>query len=50
MFAALAKRIRREKGEDSRIEILTNDSGPDQARTLRVEKEKQIGVCKYEGI
>jgi hypothetical protein len=48
MFQALAKRIRKEKGEESRIELMRGpEHTPDQSRTLRIEKEKQIGVCKY---
>jgi hypothetical protein len=50
MFQALAKRIRRQKGEDSTLNLVREESSTSsqvQARTLRIEKEKQIGVCKY---
>lgn len=53
MFQALAKRIRREKGEDSRVLLRERRNDEEaavkaaEARTERIEKEKQIGVCKF---
>jgi len=53
MFQALAKRIRREKGEDSRILLRDKINEEEaavkvaEARTERIEKEKQIGVRKF---
>ncbi len=49
MFQALAKKIRRQKGEVSTIDLVRQESEAStvvQARTMRAEKEKEIGVCK----